>query len=260
VESELSRLKNKIKSTESTLESEIQNKEDIDYNLSKLNESIDLAADLVNKYDEQITAKEEEIAAKEKEIQSKYAEFETWIKMTYEDGDVNYLQMILSTNNFEDFLSSTEYVANIIDYQNRLMKELDSDLAALQQDKASLENDKTKKENAKASLEQNKAEVADLAEKSANYIANLQANQELYEAQKKDSEDQLKVLNKELETLLAKIAQQNAVYIGGVYQWQLRPNITGFLLITVIAAANFTSVSTYRQPTAAMFTLPTAVK
>jgi murein DD-endopeptidase MepM/ murein hydrolase activator NlpD len=134
--------------------------------------------------------------------------------------------MVLSTDNFEDFLSSTEYIANIIEYQNRLMKELDSDMAALQKDKESLEEDKTKQENTKASLVEKKAEIASLAEESANYISNLQANQALYEAQKKESEEQQKALNKELETLLAKIAQQNAVYIGGVYQWPAETQFT----------------------------------
>lgn len=226
VQSELSQLENKIKNTESTLEYKIQDKANIDTRLTLVGESIDIAVNLVSKYDEHIKAKEEEIAAKEKEIENKYTEFETWIKMTYENGDVNYIQMILSTDNFEDFLSSTEYIANIIDYQNSLMKQLDSDMSALQQDKESLEILKTGQEKTKSTLEQQKTEIAGLAEQSANYIANLQSDQVQYEAQKNESKKQLASLDEELKTLLAKIAQQNAVYIGGVYMWPAESQYT----------------------------------
>lgn len=146
--------------------------------------------------------------------------------MTYENGDVSYIRMILETDNFTDFLSNTERIANIIEYQIRLMKELDIALAKLQQDKEELVIYKTEQEKTKSTLEQQKSKMTDLAIASANYISELQKDRIQLEAQKAESEKQQELLNQELIELLEKIAQQNAVYIGGTYMWPAQSDYT----------------------------------
>ncbi|MHB1152132.1 MAG: murein hydrolase activator EnvC family protein [Eubacteriales bacterium] len=226
IENKLSKLEDDIENTESTLQTKIQEKTYIDTKLTLVGSSIEYAVSLVNAYSSQIAAKEHEIAVMEEKIANKYKEFEEWIKMTYENGDVSYIRMILETDNFTDFLSNTERIANIIEYQNRLMKELDIALLKLQQDKEELVIYKTGQETTKATLEQQKAKMADLAVKSANYISDLQKNRTQLEAQKQESEKQMKILNDELIELLEKIAQQNAVYIGGTYMWPAQSDYT----------------------------------
>lgn len=226
IENKLSKLENDINNTDSTLQTQMQEKTYIDTKLTLVGSSIEYAVSLVNAYSSQIAAKEHEIAVMEEKIANKYNEFVEWIKLTSENGDVSYLRMILETDNFTDFLSNTERIANIIEYQNRLMKELDIALAKLQQDKEALIIYKTGQETTKATLEQQKAKMADLAVKSANYISDLQKNRTQLEAQKLESERQMELLNQELIELLEKIAQQNAVYIGGTYMWPAQSDYT----------------------------------
>lgn len=226
IENKLSKLENDINNTDSTLQTQMQEKTYIDTKLTLVGSSIEYAVSLVNAYSSQIAAKEHEIAVMEEKIANKYNEFVEWIKLTSENGDVSYLRMILETDNFTDFLSNTERIANIIEYQNRLMKELDIALAKLQQDKEALIIYKTGQETTKATLEQQKAKMADLAVKSANYISDLQKNRTQLEAQKLESERQMELLNQELIVLLEKIAQQNAVYIGGTYMWPAQSDYT----------------------------------
>ncbi len=226
IEDKLSRLEDDIVNTESTLESKIQEKKNIDTELTLVSSSIDYASSLVGAYSTEIEAKEKEIADMESKIESKYAEFEEWIRMTAENGDVSYIRMILSTDDFTDFLSSTERIANIIDYQNRLMEELDIALAKLQQDKEALEIYKNAQLTTKTKLEQQKTKMADLAVKSANYISDLEQNRTQLEAQKLESERQLEILNQELITLLEKIALQNSIYVGGTYMWPAQSDYT----------------------------------
>ncbi len=226
IENKLSKLENDINNTDSTLQTQMQEKTYIDTKLTLVGSSIEYAVSLVNAYSSQIAAKEHEIAVMEEKIANKYNEFVEWIKLTSENGDVSYLRMILETDNFTDFLSNTERIANIIEYQNRLMKELDIALAKLQQDKEALIIYKTGQETTKATLEQQKTKMADLAVKSANYISDLQKNRTQLEAQKLESERQMELLNQELIVLLEKIAQQNAVYIGGTYMWPAQSDYT----------------------------------
>lgn len=226
IEDKLNRLENDIENTDSTLQTKIQEKTYIDTKLTLVGSSIDYAVSLVNAYSTQIAAKEQEIAVMEEKIENKYKEFEEWIKMTYENGDVSYIQMILETDNFTDLLSNTERFANIIEYQKRLMKELDIALLKLQQDKEKLVIYKSEQEKTKSTLEQQKAKMADLAVESANYISDLQKDRIKLEAQKAEAEKQQELLNQELIELLEKIAQQNAVYIGGAYMWPAQSDYT----------------------------------
>lgn len=226
IEDKLSRLEDDIENTDSTLQSKIQEKKNIDTELTLVSSSIDYASSLVGAYSTDIEAKEKEIADMESKIEAKYAEFEEWIRMTAENGDISYIRMILSTDDFTDFLSSTERIANIIEYQNRLMKELDIALSKLQQDKEALEIYKNAQLTTKTKLEQQKAKMADLAVKSANYISDLQQNRTQLEAQKQESERQLEILNQELIELLEKIALQNSVYVGGTYMWPAESDYT----------------------------------
>jgi murein DD-endopeptidase MepM/ murein hydrolase activator NlpD len=228
VDEKISQLERKISDTVSDIESEIKTKEYLDKELTLVGQSIDYTVSLVNTYTEKIAVKEQEIAAKEKEIEDKYKEFENWIKMTYENGDVSYLEMIFNTDtdSFGEFLSSMETVANIMEYQNTMMKKLEADLASLRQDKESLEVYKANGETTKNQLLEKQKQYNDLASKAANYISSLKSERSQLEAQKKEAERQQEILNQELVELLEKIAQQNAVYIGGTYMWPAETDYT----------------------------------
>lgn len=226
IENKLSRLEDDIENTESTLQTKMQEKTYIDTKLTLVGSSIEYAVSLVSAKNNQIEEKEYEIAVMEEKIEKKYQEFEEWIKMTYENGSVSYIRMIFDTDNFTDFLSNTERIANIIEYQKRLMKELEIALSKLQQDKEELVIYKAEQVQTIVTLEQQKVKMADLAVKSANYISDLQKDRVQLEAQKLESEKQLELLNQELIELLEKIAQQNAVYIGGTYMWPAQSDYT----------------------------------
>lgn len=233
IESKLANIEDKLNDIEVglndtawNLSRQIKEKSYIDNKLTLISSSIDYAADLADAYGNQIEAKEREIADMEEKIEAKYKEFEDWLKMTYENGDISYFQMILSTESFTDLLTNTEQIANIIEYQNRLMKELKIALTKLQQDKESLEIYKAEQVKTKEKLDRKKVEMSELAKQSANYISDLQKDRAQLEAQKKEAERQLEVLNEELVKLLEKLAQQNTVYIGGNYIWPAENDYT----------------------------------
>jgi murein DD-endopeptidase MepM/ murein hydrolase activator NlpD len=226
IESKLNKLEKDIQNTDSTLEKELREKTYIDTELTLVGSSIDYAEQLVYAYSNKIAEKEKEIADMEAKIESKYDEFEEWILMSYENGDVSYIQMLLSTKDFKEFLSNTEQIANIIEYQNLLMEDLDISLAKLKQEKEALDIYRTEQLKTRSTLNEQKARMDNLAAKSANYISQLEKDRTRLEAQKAESEKQLEILNQELIELLEKIAQQNAVFIGGAYMWPAQSEYT----------------------------------
>lgn len=219
IEQQLSQLKKDLKSTESAISDEMANKENLDTQLALVGESIVAAQELVTSYAGQISTKEQEIARKEQSIEEKYEEFEQWLLMTYENDEENYLAMVLSAENLEDFLSATEWIANIISYQNELMRELDLELEQLQKEKDDLNTLYSKQTETVTRLEGQQDVYEELSAQSAQYLNSLWADAASMENAYEKAQKALEEKNAELEEELERLAKQNTVFIGGDYMW-----------------------------------------
>lgn len=219
VERKLEELESKKASTSSELSNEIQEKQYIDSKLSLVGESIDLAEDLISSYDIQIQNKLSEIDEMEAYIANRYKQFEQWIKAFYEYGEMSYIEMILDNGDFNDMLSTAEYISALIEYQNLIMAGLEDKFLTLKQQKEGLEVLQTEQLRTRATLADQKSNYESLAQESASYIQTLRSDQAYYEAEYQKALEEEEKLNKDLEDELARIALQNAIYIGGEYIW-----------------------------------------
>ncbi len=221
IEDKISELDNQIKKQKADITNEINEKENIDKKLGLVKESIDAANDLILEYNNQITQKEKEISDKEIEIENKYNELIMMIKITYEQGDTSYLEFLLNSKNFSDFLGSTEIISNLLDYQKQVMEELNQKLETLNDEKEKIEILRNSENNTKNNLELQKKEYNALSIQSSNYIASLQSKKISLENEKNKSLAEIEKLNAQLEEELEKLAKQNTVYIGGSMIWPL---------------------------------------
>jgi len=219
VEKKLENLEQSIASTKSEISDEIVNKQTIDNKLSLVGESIDLAEQLINAYDNQIIEKQAEISDMEAFIEKRYGQFEEWIRAFYEHGELSYIEMIFDNESFNEVLSTAEYIAALINYQNNVMVKLEQANLKLISEKEGLEILQTEQQRTRSTLQQQKQSYEDLAEQSSNYLQTLRSNQAQYESEYKKALEEEKKLNEELEKELERIALQNAIYVGGEYIW-----------------------------------------
>lgn len=219
VEQKLINLESSLNSTENAIASETANKEYIDSKLTLVGQDISLSKELITAYDDAIAAKEKEISDQEAAVQAKYKQFEEWIKAFYTTGEISYLQMIFGNEDFNDMLTTTEYIAEIMDSNNQLMAELEAQVKDLQLAKERLEVYRSQQVTISNDLKSQEATYEELAAASANYLNNLRSNQTAYESEYTRMQQESEALNLELEAELERIALQNAVYVGGTYMW-----------------------------------------
>lgn len=217
-----------ISSAEDKYQAELEHKKLLDEKLSLVAESITASEELLAEYDAQIAGKEAEIAAKESEIAHRYEVVIEWMRIDYELSSVNQLQLILSSESISDFLSSVEMFSSMMDYQSSVMDGLNGDLVDLRAQKEELDVYRAEQKQASEKLTLQKENYEKLIAESKEYMASLQntidqSQQQIQEAQAE--KDKLVAsrneLNKQLEEELEKLAQQNAVYVGGTYIWPL---------------------------------------
>lgn len=116
-------------------------KEALDNEISQMEAEVDATYALIDEYNAQIADYKTQIAAKEAEIAEKYELFKERVRLNYEDSYVSYLELIFTSESFSDFLTRMDLVGNMMDYDARVMEELDTakqELAQMQTQTESL--------------------------------------------------------------------------------------------------------------------------
>lgn len=125
---------------------------------SKLEEITAKIVDLNDK----ATAKQTEIdeinvklAAQEEDIQSQYESMKLRIRFMYENGQTQYMEMMLGSGSLGDFLNKAEYISELTTYDRNMLDKMRETKKQIEETKASLQ---TEKDNLQTLLEEASAE------------------------------------------------------------------------------------------------------
>jgi murein DD-endopeptidase MepM/ murein hydrolase activator NlpD len=176
----------------------------------------DLSGQIIEKQDE-ADALEVEIDETQKKLaeatvneNNQYEAMKKRIQYLYEEGDVEYIDALMSSASFEDSLNKSEYVDQINSYDQKQLDKLVATRSDIQDYNDKLEKDLAEVETIKADLETQKASLDDLiSQKNAKIseytsdIATEQAKADAYQA-----------LKDEADAELAKIAQEEAAKLA----------------------------------------------
>jgi len=156
-----------------------------------------------------------EIAEKQQELDNRQETLRKRVKAVYEDGQVNYLEVLFQSTDISDFLSRLEYLGYLVENDQNILADIRVQKAELDEKEVELvakmeEAAKLKKEAelAKANLE---------AAKSQKEIALLE--------NKKDQEalliqiEKLEKDSKELEAKIRELQKKNSGINGSVSVW-----------------------------------------
>ena len=219
---------------------------------AKLNE---INANVAN-LNAQATAKQAEIdetnatlAQQEEDINSQYETMKMRIKFMYENGQTEYVEMILGSDSLGDFLNKAEYISELTAYDRSMLQKMKDTRAQIEETKVTLENEQknldslleeAKKEKnsveqlvaAKQSqLEATQSEIntaeTDIVNKQGEIEAQAEIVKELEAIERKRKEEEEK--RRQEEELKKQQAAQNGTdytdqsssptYDGGVFMW-----------------------------------------
>ena len=211
-----------IKEAKASAASYQKQKEYLDKQIAAISEEIQLSNDLIIEYNNALIEKENEIANKQTEYDTRMQNFKARLRTSYEEGSMGYLTMLFSSKSLSGFLTSIERMTNMLNYDKRMMKELNDQKAYLTESKDALEKIKADQQAVLASLQESEKT---LEEKLAEV-------QKLYDDTKKNQQEREKMLaeakkaeekaTKELDAYLEELAKKHSgVYEGGAFSWPL---------------------------------------
>ncbi len=171
------------------------------------------------------TQQELEVAIENQENQ--YEAMKERIQFMYESGDNLYMELLFSSQSFGEMLNKAEYIELLSAYDRQMLDEYVATRKLIELYKEQLEEDKAYLEEAKASVESEEASLNALIDEKqrtieavANDITNKEAAIAEYEADIKEQNETIAMLEKIVAEEKAKLAEaNNRTYDGGIFAW-----------------------------------------
>lgn len=123
-------------------------KDELEENLGNLNGQLSTLIGDMNELENQIAEKETEISAAEEALAAaeersaqQYEDMKLRIQFMYENGNETAWQMLMESTSFTEFLNRTEYIAEINNYDRKMLVEFQELQEEIAEQKASLEAD-----------------------------------------------------------------------------------------------------------------------
>lgn len=198
----------------------LQQIEKLDERIEVAEKEITLQEQLVQSLGEQIAAKQAELEQAEQERDEQYENMKSRVRFMVENGSLSYLNILLSADDFSDFLSRYEIVSQISTYEQKMFDELRTLAEQIAASKAELEQDQAEQQEQLSLLETNKQQLdaeRSAKDKSMQDLENAESDAKQAYAQIEAEEDRL---NEEIKKMIAELASQSS-FVGGEFFWPL---------------------------------------
>ncbi|MBQ9966511.1 MAG: peptidoglycan DD-metalloendopeptidase family protein [Clostridia bacterium] len=208
-----------IQSQKSSILAEI---EKLDAAIEAAAEEIEVQQQLITELEGLIEIKELELAESQQKEETQYAKLKDRVRFMHENGSMSYLSILLSSDDFADFLSRYEIVSQISKYDKNLFEELKALKEQIAEQKASLEADHADAVTIKASMDENKRNLeVQFNERNAQMkkVEEAEAAAKAQYAEIAQEEDKITAAVQKAVRELA--AQSSSTYVGGNMMWPL---------------------------------------
>lgn len=170
-------LKEEIADAQKILKELEQLKNDTTVYLSALDEKINELTTYIISLNTQITAKEADIeeingqlAAQQEDIELQYASMKKRIKFLYENGQTEYLDMILNSGSISDMLNKAEYLTKITEYDRNMLDKLKETKEQIEETKQDLITEKEALNELKEEAQRQQGETEVLANEKGKVL------------------------------------------------------------------------------------------
>jgi len=164
--------------------------EQVSNKMTSISMQIDETQDKLRETATALDAAEDRIASREKMLESR-------VRLMYTDGSVSYLEVLLSSTSFSDFLERADTLKNFVDQDKDLLEQHKKDKALVLDKKKELEGQYAKAKDLYAEMENQKA-ILDENEKQKQILIAK------YDQQIEDSDDISEEQNALLVSLVSK--------------------------------------------------------
>ena len=230
LESKQKQVRAEIEKLKDDLSKQEELKDALQQQVDNTQKQIDLYNSQISSLNQKIEENEAEKALKEQNLENSKETFKKRLRAMYMTGN-NELSILLSADDFGDYLYKTELLKCVAQYDNEIIDQLNQDILDIETISKELESDKASLVSVKASLTAKRAELNNNMKELNAAIGDINSNKEALENTDAEYAAAIKALEKKISAAASE-AQNNSniVYNGEQFRWPLpyTYNITSY--------------------------------
>lgn len=195
------KLKSKINDLKNKNAPYAEQKETLQKQIDATQKEIDLYQEQIDRFDEEIGTFQKQIDEIEKRIDENLAIFSQRLVVLYTTGSFSDLEVLLSADDFSEYLQKSQLTKSLYDYDNKILAELTADIAAVDEKKQVIEDDKKEIVDSQSIIAEKQAELDKQYTEVATIVRNNESNIASLQDDYEDMLDEQKEIQKALNEI-----------------------------------------------------------
>lgn len=168
---------------------------------------------------EDIEIKQAELEKAKSDESSQYDAMKRRIKYIYENGDINYVEVVFKAADMSDIVNSSEYISKLADYDYMMLQKLIKIKADIETAEEALQLDLDQVDTLLAEQEEKEGTMQTLIDAKTDEIALYQGSIEEQASMVAQYEKELDVIEQKLAAMSAQNNGSGTTYTGGALLW-----------------------------------------
>lgn len=194
-------------------------KERLENEAVSLQAKIDSLEKQVESTKRSLNDEEQKLANATEKAETQYRTFQERFRVMCEQGNASYLDMLLSSKSFKDFVDKAEIIKEIAAYDKGVFDRMEESRKEIEQSRNEIKNLKDKQEGALTGLEQKRTALKAKQQQQADYIKSLESDAAAYQKVIDEEDRAMEALKAQIASSLSKSTGGGRAYVGGEFLW-----------------------------------------
>lgn len=168
--------------------------------------------------DKRLNEEQAKLDAATEKAEAKYDLFKERFRVMCEQGDVSYIEMLLSSKSFSDFIDKAEIIKEISEHDKEIFDEMETTRLEIEKARNDIATLKENQETAKSNLDSQKQALANKQKEQQNYMKELEEDAAAYQKIIDDADRAMESLKRQISASLSTTTGGKA-YVGGEFTW-----------------------------------------
>ncbi len=211
-------IKEKISGASTEKEKKLAEKMHWESQISLTRREIDILQERIGLLEEEITGKQEEITGKQEEIDRTFERYKKRMRAAYMAKEPPAISMLWGASDLTDLLIRSEFVRATAEYDERLVRILRDERAALEEAKRDLEHSQRAIQADEDGMQAKRQELEEQLHSTEADIQSISMLEEAYLSRQAELQAMDEEVQAQLDKIYAEI-KSSGEYVGGKFGW-----------------------------------------
>ncbi len=179
---------------------------------------IDVIDGEIAETEKKLVEEEAKLEVATKKAEEKYELFKERFRVMCEQGDVSYIEMLLSAKSFSDFVDKAEIVKEISEHDKEIFDEMEETRLAIEKARDEIAELKKAQEASKSNLSSQKQALQQKQQEQKAYMQELEKDAATYQKIIDEADAAMERLRRQVSGSLS-TSSGGRTYVGGEFTW-----------------------------------------